>query len=300
MVQYLGHPDRLGQRRQPVRLRVQGIDVGQPFKKRRSAVQIDLEGGTGVAAAQGVDERENHPSFANRVVETLSHALTDIRLNPVYVRRQRRLERFLQQLPGVGPQAEKALEATTRDAEAKAAAAKAKAIRDAAELESELKRLAKEAAAIGVGTNMARHLVNIPAGELDPAAYGTAVKKLYAGSATMKVSVWNRDRLAREKMGLLLAVGQGARSGPCLVHLAYRPKGKRKLKAPLAFVGKGITFDTGGLDIKGVSHVFNFDAPWHPDDYVHRIGRTGRGGATGTAYTSSRPTMPRISTISRS
>ena len=40
-----------------------------------------------------------------------------------------------------------------------------------------------------------------------------------------------------------------------------------------------------GLDIKGVSHVFNFDAPWHPDDYVHRIGRTGRAGATGTAYT---------------
>jgi len=40
-----------------------------------------------------------------------------------------------------------------------------------------------------------------------------------------------------------------------------------------------------GLDIKGVSHVFNFDAPWHPDDYVHRIGRTGRAGATGSAYT---------------
>jgi superfamily II DNA/RNA helicase len=40
-----------------------------------------------------------------------------------------------------------------------------------------------------------------------------------------------------------------------------------------------------GLDIKGVSHVFNFDAPWHPDDYVHRIGRTGRAGATGAAFT---------------
>ena len=40
-----------------------------------------------------------------------------------------------------------------------------------------------------------------------------------------------------------------------------------------------------GLDIKGVSHVFNFDAPWHPDDYIHRIGRTGRAGATGTAFT---------------
>ncbi|TCP30738.1 DEAD/DEAH box helicase [Sphingomonas sp. BK235] len=44
-----------------------------------------------------------------------------------------------------------------------------------------------------------------------------------------------------------------------------------------------------GLDIKGVSHVFNFDAPWHPDDYVHRIGRTGRGGATGVAFTLAAP-----------
>ncbi|QJU57573.1 DEAD/DEAH box helicase [Sphingomonas sp. AP4-R1] len=40
-----------------------------------------------------------------------------------------------------------------------------------------------------------------------------------------------------------------------------------------------------GLDVKGVSHVFNYDVPWHPDDYVHRIGRTGRGGATGKAFT---------------
>src|SRR3546814_15658413 len=40
-----------------------------------------------------------------------------------------------------------------------------------------------------------------------------------------------------------------------------------------------------GLDIKGVSHVFNFDVPWQPDDYIHRIGRTGRAGATGTAIT---------------
>ncbi|WP_420607016.1 DEAD/DEAH box helicase [Novosphingopyxis sp.] len=40
-----------------------------------------------------------------------------------------------------------------------------------------------------------------------------------------------------------------------------------------------------GLDVKGVSHVFNYDCPWHPDDYVHRIGRTGRAGANGIAYT---------------
>ncbi|OYX66281.1 MAG: DEAD/DEAH box helicase [Sphingomonadales bacterium 32-64-17] len=40
-----------------------------------------------------------------------------------------------------------------------------------------------------------------------------------------------------------------------------------------------------GLDVKGVSHVFNFDTPWHPDDYVHRIGRTGRAGNKGRAFT---------------
>src|SRR6476660_7778928 len=38
-----------------------------------------------------------------------------------------------------------------------------------------------------------------------------------------------------------------------------------------------------GLDIPEVSHVFNFDVPHHADDYVHRIGRTGRAGRTGTA-----------------
>jgi superfamily II DNA/RNA helicase len=40
-----------------------------------------------------------------------------------------------------------------------------------------------------------------------------------------------------------------------------------------------------GLDVKGVSHVVNFDVPWQPDDYVHRIGRTGRAGLKGIAIT---------------
>ncbi|HEX7051485.1 MAG TPA: DEAD/DEAH box helicase [Longimicrobiales bacterium] len=40
-----------------------------------------------------------------------------------------------------------------------------------------------------------------------------------------------------------------------------------------------------GLDVEGISHVINFDVPWNPEDYVHRIGRTGRAGATGSAVT---------------
>ncbi|MDB5396073.1 MAG: DeaD [Rhodospirillales bacterium] len=39
-----------------------------------------------------------------------------------------------------------------------------------------------------------------------------------------------------------------------------------------------------GLDIKGLSHVFNFDVPTHSEDYVHRIGRTGRAGMSGRAF----------------
>jgi superfamily II DNA/RNA helicase len=40
-----------------------------------------------------------------------------------------------------------------------------------------------------------------------------------------------------------------------------------------------------GLDIPDMSHVFNFDVPIHAEDYVHRIGRTGRAGRQGNAYT---------------
>ncbi len=63
------------------------------------------------ANTQGADERADHPSFPDRVTDRLSHALTDIRQNPVYVRRQRRLEHFLGDLPVVGHQAEAAMEA---------------------------------------------------------------------------------------------------------------------------------------------------------------------------------------------
>ncbi len=40
-----------------------------------------------------------------------------------------------------------------------------------------------------------------------------------------------------------------------------------------------------GIDIAGVSHVINYDIPQHPEDYVHRIGRTGRAQASGDAFT---------------
>jgi 1-deoxy-D-xylulose-5-phosphate synthase len=63
----------------------------------------------------GITPREqsiiDHPSLPDRITGRLSHSLTNIRLNPVYVRRQRKLEQFLRDLPYVGPQAEKSVEA---------------------------------------------------------------------------------------------------------------------------------------------------------------------------------------------
>ncbi len=44
-----------------------------------------------------------------------------------------------------------------------------------------------------------------------------------------------------------------------------------------------------GIDIQGLSHVFNFDVPTHAEDYVHRIGRTGRAGLSGRAFTLATP-----------
>jgi 1-deoxy-D-xylulose-5-phosphate synthase len=63
------------------------------------------------ASVQSRDERANHPSVSDVITDKLAHALTDIRLNPVYVRRQRRLEDFLSHLPVVGHQAGSAMEA---------------------------------------------------------------------------------------------------------------------------------------------------------------------------------------------
>ncbi len=63
------------------------------------------------ANTQGRDERAVHPSLPDRMTDKLATAFTDIRLNPVYVRRQRRLEEFLQSLPVVGHQAGSAMDA---------------------------------------------------------------------------------------------------------------------------------------------------------------------------------------------
>ena len=104
-------------------------------------------------------------------------------------------------------------------------------------------------AELALATNIARHYVNVPGGELNPKTYTEDVVRLFSDFATVTIDVWEGDRLQKENMNLLLAVGAGATEGPRLVHFRYRPKVKVAAQ-PIAIVGKGITFDSGGLDLK--------------------------------------------------
>ncbi|MBL7545941.1 MAG: leucyl aminopeptidase family protein [Bdellovibrionaceae bacterium] len=107
----------------------------------------------------------------------------------------------------------------------------------------------KEAQAIATSINLARHLVNTPPNQMAPQDFVQYARSLKWGK-NVKVEVWDQRRLKKEKMNLHLAVGQGSENSPYLVHIRYSRRGNKK---SVAFVGKGITFDTGGLDIKPAS-----------------------------------------------
>jgi leucyl aminopeptidase len=103
----------------------------------------------------------------------------------------------------------------------------------------------ERAATVTEAVAAARDWVNTPPGDLRPGAFADAITA-YAGE-DVKVAVWDERRLAKERCGGLLGVGQGSDSPPRLVTLTYEPA---DAVSHLALVGKGITFDSGGLSIK--------------------------------------------------
>lgn len=92
----------------------------------------------------------------------------------------------------------------------------------------------------------ARDLVNEPPMGKAPQAMADRVVSTASG-AGVSHTIWTGDELHEERMAGLLAVGGGSSRPPCMVRLDYRPKGAR---AHLALVGKGIVFDSGGLNLK--------------------------------------------------
>jgi leucyl aminopeptidase len=99
---------------------------------------------------------------------------------------------------------------------------------------------------LAAGLTLARDLVNTAPGDLPPMAFADAV---LAAAATdpVTVTVLDDKALARGGYGGILGVGQGSSRPPCLVKISYEPTDARR---HLAIIGKGITFDTGGISLK--------------------------------------------------
>ena len=109
----------------------------------------------------------------------------------------------------------------------------------------------EEAQVLARAVATARDWVNMPPGDLTPPAFADAVvaagKPHAKGKGKVKVTVLDERALADLGCGGLLGVAGGSSAPPRLVELSYAPRGA---KQHLALVGKGITFDSGGLTIK--------------------------------------------------
>jgi leucyl aminopeptidase len=118
---------------------------------------------------------------------------------------------------------------------------------------AEAKGAVKSAEILARYTNLVRDLINTPPSHLTPESFckaiSDAVKEAGGASIGLKVNVMNESQLKSKGYGGITAVGQGSVNPPRLLNVTYTPK-SGKAKKKYAFVGKGITFDTGGLALK--------------------------------------------------
>lgn len=96
-------------------------------------------------------------------------------------------------------------------------------------------------------TCLARDLINTPSNICTPACLAAEAKAL-AKTNKLDCTIYTGEALDKLRMPLLTTVGRGSPNAPQFIHLRYRPAGKPKKK--IALVGKGVTFDTGGYDLK--------------------------------------------------
>jgi leucyl aminopeptidase len=121
--------------------------------------------------------------------------------------------------------------------------------------------------AILAGVTFARDLISTPSNIKTPEWFALQVQEEFAGMPRVTVTVLDEKQISDLGMGALYGTGQGSTRPPRLVAIEYR--GGKDGDAPIAFVGKGITFDTGGISIK-------------PNDGMWRM-RTDMSGAAGSA-----------------
>jgi leucyl aminopeptidase len=98
------------------------------------------------------------------------------------------------------------------------------------------------------GIFFTRDLVSEPANVLTPKAFSARLKAL--GSKGLSVEVLGEKEMRKLGMGALLGVAQGSANEPQLVIMRWNGLGASNKTAPVALIGKGVTFDTGGISIK--------------------------------------------------
>jgi leucyl aminopeptidase len=128
-----------------------------------------------------------------------------------------------------------------------------------------LEKAANEARIIGESQNFTRDLVNEPSNRMTPTILGERAKKMSA-EAGLKCEVYGADKIKELKMGAFWSVAQGSDEPPALIVMTYEPAGA-PAKPVIGLVGKGITFDTGGISIK-------------PADGMEKMKYDMAGGAT--------------------
>ncbi|WP_327404649.1 leucyl aminopeptidase [Streptomyces sp. NBC_01288] len=116
--------------------------------------------------------------------------------------------------------------------------------------DKEYKAAVERALAVTEELNRARDLINTPPNDLDPEAFA-AVAQTAAKEHGIKVQVLDEKALEKGGYGGILGVGAGSAAGPRLVKLSYTHADATK---HLAFVGKGITYDSGGISLKPAGH----------------------------------------------
>jgi len=130
---------------------------------------------------------------------------------------------------------------------------------------SALEKAANQAQIIGDSQNFTRDLVNEPSNRMTPTILADRAKKM-CQEVGLKCEVYGADKIKEMKMGAFWSVAQGSDEPPALIVMKYEPGGAPE-KPVLGLVGKGITFDTGGISIK-------------PADGMEKMKYDMAGGAT--------------------
>ena len=128
-----------------------------------------------------------------------------------------------------------------------------------------LEKTATQAQVIGESQNFTRDLVNEPSNRMTPTILAERAKKM-CQEVGLKCEVYGADKIKEMKMGAFWSVAQGSDEPPALIVMKYEPAGAPE-KPVLGLVGKGITFDTGGISIK-------------PADGMEKMKYDMAGGAT--------------------